>query len=315
MEAALSSVEVVNQAETSGERKTDAKPTAKKGLPRWWFGGLFVVLAVIALTFWPAIVTGMTDPKAELHQPGVNDFFPEAMIWEGTYFEFNRMTLARFIAAIVVAGIFVFIASRLKLRPSRGQTLVEMAMDFVRKSIGIELLGTSRGKRYGPILAFIFFSVLAMNLTGVTPGINIAASSVMSVPLVFAVFAYLTFIIAGVKENGGLAFFREQLFPPGLPWPVYILLTPIEFVSVFLVRPATLAIRLLSNMIAGHILLALTYFGTQAMLVATWAMKPLAIATFASSIAITLFELFVSVLQAYVFTILTTVYIKMSVEV
>ncbi len=81
-----------------------------------------------------------------------------------------------------------------------------------------------------------------------------------------------------------------------------------------MVRPATLAIRLLSNMIAGHMLLAVTYFGTQAMTVAMGAMKPLAVLTFTGSVILTLFELFVAVLQAYVFTILTAVYIKMSVE-
>lgn len=236
------------------------------------------------------------------------------MIWEGTHFEFNRLTLARFIAAAIVAAIFMIVAARSKLSPGRGQMLVEMGLDFVRKNIGIELLGTSRGKRYARILAFVFFGVLAMNLTGILPGVNIAASSVMSVPVVFAVLAYVTFIAAGIKTQGGLGFFKAQLFPPGIPWPMYILLTPIEFVSTFIVRPATLAIRLLANMIAGHMLLALTYFGTQSLLLASMAMKPVAVVTFGASIIITLFEIFVAVLQAYVFTILTAVYIKMSVE-
>lgn len=317
LEAILSSVDVVKPSgstQKSATQETDKHKQVGSRLPKWWYVGLAVIVALIVGTFWPTIMDSLNNPAVEIHEPGVTDFFPEAMIWEGTHFELNRLTIARFLAAAVMGFIFVSAAARLKMRPSRGQTLIEMGVEFVRQSIGIELLGTSRGKRYGRILAFIFFGVLAMNLTGIIPGINIGASSVVSVPIVFAVFAYIAFIGAGMKARGGLTFFKEQFFPPGVPWPVYILLTPIEAVSVFIVRPATLAIRLLSNMIAGHILLALTYFGTQTLLVATLAMKPIAVATFAASIAITLFEIFVSVLQAYVFTILTAVYIKMSVE-
>lgn len=254
------------------------------------------------------------DPDAAVHQPGLADFFPEALVWEGTYFEINRLVLARFIAAAVIMILFGITAAGLRLRPGRGQMLMEMGSDFVRQNIGIELLGTRRGKRYAKVLGFTFFGVLAMNLTGIIPGVNIAASSVMSVPLVFAVVSYITFIVAGIKARGGAQFFKEQLFPPGIPWVVYLLLTPIELLSTFVVRPATLAIRLLANMIAGHMLLALTYFGTQTLLLAVLAWKPLAVLTFGAAIIVTLFEVFVAVLQAYVFTILTSVYIKMSVE-
>lgn len=315
MEAVLSTVEAAKKADTA--LKSDGSETPTPPLPKrpvWWVVGLVIILLVIAATFVPAVIGGLAQGQAEVHQPGITDFFPEAMIWGGTHFEFNRLTMARFIAAAVVAIIFMMVAAKAKLKPGRGQMLIEIVMDYLRKNIGIELLGTARGKRYAQILAFVFFSILAMNITGIVPGINIAASSVVSVPIVFAVFSYVVFIVAGIKSRGGATFFKEQLFPPGVPWPVYILLTPIEFVSTFIVRPATLAIRLLSNMIAGHVLLALTYFGTQMMMLAVMAMKPLMVATFAASIAITLFEIFVSVLQAYVFTILTAVYIKMSVE-
>lgn len=302
----------VNQRETS----TSAGKTSGKArrLPTWWWVGLVVIGAVVVATFYPGVVEAFREPSAEVHSPGMKDFFPEALIWEGTAFQFNRLVLARILAAAVVALIFIIATANLKLRPSRGQVLTEAAADFVRTNIGIELLGTRRGKRYGTLLGFVFFGVLAMNLTGVMPGINIAASSVISVPLVFAVIAYVTFIAAGIKARGGLRFFKEQLFPPGIPPLVYILLTPVEFASTFIVRPATLAIRLLANMIAGHMLLALTYFGTQVLMLGVMAMKPVAVLTFGAAVVMTLFEIFVAVLQAYVFTILTAVYIKMSVE-
>ncbi len=289
--------------------------TVRPKTPTWWWVGLAIIVAIITATFGEAVIRFLREPSIEVHEPGLMDFFPEAMIWEGTYFQVNRLVLARFFAGAVVMVAFVLIAAKLKVRPGRAQMVAEMLVSFVRDNVGIELLGTRRGKRYATILGFVFFGVLAMNLTGIVPGINIAASSVMSVPLVFAVISYVTFIVAGIKARGGLKFFKEQLFPPGIPWPVYFLLTPIELVSTFVVRPATLAIRLLSNMIAGHMLLALTYFGTQSLMLAidVW-VKPMAALTVVASIIVTLFEIFVAVLQAYVFTILTGVYIKMSVE-
>lgn len=318
LEVALTTVGVAKQAQDSGRKnisdpKSSSAATNRK-LPVWWWIGLVLIGVVIAITFYPGIVEAFKYPEVEVHSPGMPDFFPEAMIWEGTIFQFNRMVLARLAAALVLALIFVIAASNLKLRPTRGQVVTELAADFVRTNIGIELLGTRRGKRYGTILGFVFFGVLAMNLTGIMPGINIAASSVISVPLIFAVFSYVTFISAGIKARGGLQFFKEQLFPPGIPPLVYVLLTPVEFASTFIVRPATLAIRLLANMIAGHMLLALTYFGTQVLMLGIMAMKPIAVLTFGAAIIMTLFEIFVAVLQAYVFTLLTAVYIKMSVE-
>ncbi len=286
-----------------------------KRTPAWWVSGLVLLVLVVLATVGPGLIDYFRDPTLDIHMPGMADFFPEAVIWEGTHFSVNRMVIARFLAAIVLAILFLVVGSKLKLRPGRGQVAMEMAADFLRDNIGTELLGTARGKRYSTILGFVFFGVLAMNLTGLLPGINIGASSVMSVPLVFAIFSYVAFVGAGIKTRGGLQFFKEQLFPPGVPWPIYFLLTPIELISTFVVRPATLAIRLLANMIAGHVLLALTYFGTQTLLLSVVPLiKPLSVLTFGAAIIMTLFEVFVSVLQAYVFTILTAVYIRMSVE-
>ena len=305
----LTTVDVAKPAATKSPAGDTKKPPAKHfKRPTWWWVGVVLLVLAIAASFYPGIIQAFQHPEAAIHSPGMEDFFPEPLAWEDTTFQFNRMTLARLIAAVLVSVLFIVATARLKMRPGRGQLALEYVAEFIRNGIGIELLGTRRGNRYATLLGFIFFGTLAMNLTGVLPGVNIAASSVISVPLVFAVISYVTFVSAGIKARGFLGFFHEQLFPHGTPWPVYFLLTPI------IVRPATLAIRLLANMISGHMLLALTYFGTQTLMLATAAMKPIAGLTFVSAIIVTLFEAFVGVLQAYVFTILTAVYIKMSVE-
>lgn len=275
--------------------------------PRWYWITVGILLVVIAATFWPAMTEGA-------HRPSVNDFFPTPIFGDGTFFSFNRITLARVLVGVVVCLLLGIAASRLRLVPTRGQQVLELLAEFVRRSICIDMLGEARGRRYAPLIGVIFIGVLGMNLTGTLPGINIAASSVMAVPLVFAVLAYVGFITAGVKAHGAGKFLVSQLFPPGVPKAIYLLITPIEFFSTFIVRPATLAIRLLANMVSGHFLLAMTYFGTSAMLAASSGMKGIAVLTGAAAVVVTLFEIFIAALQAYIFAVLTTVYIKMSVE-
>jgi len=282
-------------------------PAPTRPTPRWFRVLVAVLGVVVVATFWPAM-------NEHAHQPTLADFFPDAIFGAGTFFSFNRLTLVRVLVGVAVCLILGIGASRLRLVPTRGQQLLELLAQFVRKSICIDMLGEQLGRRYAPFIGLIFIGVLGMNLTGIIPGINIAASSVMAVPLVFAVLAYAGMIYSGIRAQGVGQYFRSQLFPPGVPAPIYLLITPIEFFSTFIVRPATLAIRLLANMISGHFLLAMTYFGTSAMLAAVGAMKGLAVLTGLAAIVVTLFELFIAVLQAYIFAVLTTVYIKMSVE-
>ena len=286
---------------------TSHKRQGRYSTPRWFWVVCGVLLAIVLATAYPALTENA-------HQPGVSDFFPEALALEHTWIPFNRIVLARVIVAVIVCLIFGLLAANLKQIPSRFQQVIELLVTFVRSNIGFSMLGEQRGRRYAPLITTIFVIVLSMNLTGVIPGINIAASSVMGLPLVLALVSYVTFIAAGIKERGGLEFFKSALFPPGLPWPVYILITPIEFFSTFIVRPATLAIRLLCNMVSGHLLLAMCFFGTSVLLQAAGGVKALALVTGAASFVFTLFELFVAVLQAYIFAVLTAVYIKLSVE-
>ena len=276
-------------------------------IPRWYKILLWGIALVVAITAVPAFTE-------HVHTPGIGDFFPEAIFGEGTFYQFTRMTLVRVVAAVSVCVLFLVPAMRLRLIPTRAQGLVELLAEFVRDNSAISMMGDARGRRYASIIGVIFFAVLTMNIHGVIPGLNIAASSVMSVPLMCAVIAYVTFIAAGIREQGLVHFFKSQLFPPGIPWPIYILLTPIEFLSTFIVRPATLAIRLLCNMISGHLLLAMCYFGTATLLHHVDWVRFVSIGTFAAAVAVTLFEVFIAALQAYIFAVLTAVYIKLSVE-
>lgn len=224
----------------------------------------------------------------------------------------NRVILIRFLAVAVLMLVFWLGTRRMKVVPTRMQSLVEMGLDLARVNIAEDLLGKKDGKRFLPLITSIFFMVLFMNLTGVIPGLNIAGTSVIGVPLVLAVTAYCAFIYAGVKKNPA-RFFRNSLFPPGVPPALYIIVTPIEFIATFVIRPVTLTLRLMMNMVVGHLLLVLFFGATQFFFfTADGGFKLFGIGTLAFGFVFTLFELLVSVLQAYVFALLTTVYIQLA---
>ncbi|ROS78472.1 F0F1 ATP synthase subunit A [Cellulomonas sp. PhB143] len=249
------------------------------------------------------------------HAPSISDFFPPAIFFDGTAFEINRIMLVRFIAAIALLTIFVIGARRAKLVPGRFQNLLELGLDFCRRQITYEILGEQLGKKYVPLITTIFFAVFFFNVTGIVPFLNVAGTSVIGLPIIFALWVFVMYLAAGFKRFGFGGFFKHALFPPGVPKVLYLLLTPVEFLQVFLLRPATLVIRLFANMLAGHLLLALCFAATSYLFFeASGAIKVAGVVTLAGGFAFFLLEAFVAALQAYVFAILTAVYIQMSVE-
>lgn len=259
------------------------------------------------------LITNIASAGAEFHPPSINEFFPDAVLFEGTFFAITRINLTQMLATAVLVILFVIGTRRMKLVPGRFQSVVEMGLDFVRVNIAEDILGRKDGRRFLPILTTIFFMVLFMNITGVIPGLNIAGTSVIAVPMLLALVAYATFIYAGVKKSPG-NFFRNALMPSGVPWPLYIIIIPLEFLSTFIIRPITLTLRLLMNMVVGHLMLVLFFSATQFFvfgLSGFWTV--LGAGSLAFGFVFTLFEIFVAFLQAYVFAILTAVYIQLAV--
>jgi F-type H+-transporting ATPase subunit a len=253
------------------------------------------------------------------HPPSIMEFYPEIVAFEGTIFAINRIMMIRLIVLAVLLVLFYLWTRSFKravrtgnVVPGRFQLLGELALNFVRKNIAHDQLGEKDGDRFLPLLTTIFFMVFGMNITGIIPFANIAGSSVVGLPLVLAAVAYVTFIYAGVRKHGG-KFFSNALFPAGVPKAFYALVTPIELLSTFILRPVTLALRLLMNMIAGHLLLVLCFSATQFFFFeADGFFKLFGAGTLVFGFAFTIFEILVAVLQAYVFTLLTTVYIQLA---
>ena len=233
------------------------------------------------------------------HAPSIAEFFPDPILFEGTIFEFNRVGMIRVIAALVLVGLFSIVASRAKVVPSRGQ-----------------VMGKDRAKRFVPVLTTLFMAIVIFNIMGVIPFLNLAATSLIGLPLVMAGWVYLMYLTVGVQKHGFWGYLKTSLFPSGVPWPIYFLLTPIEFLQVFILRPATLALRLTANMMAGHLLLVLCFAASHFFFLesADWYWGLGGGVSITAGLAFTLFEIFVALLQAYVFVMLSAVYLNMALE-
>lgn len=225
---------------------------------------------------------------------------------------FNRVGALMVVAAAVVLVLFLLAFRNPKRVPRGIQNVMEVGVDFVRNNIVLEVIGP-KGLPYMPYLLTLFFFILFCNLMGVVPPFLFPVNSRIALPLFMALLSWVVFNIAGIREQGLGPYLRSTLFPPGVPIALYLLITPIEFVSTFLVRPFTLAVRLLANMIAGHLVLAVFFLGA-AYLVERPVTAVFAIGSFAAAIVFVLFELLVAALQAYIFTILNAVYLAGALE-
>jgi F-type H+-transporting ATPase subunit a len=239
-------------------------------------------------------------------------FFWEPLAFEGTIFEINRVVLLMFVASIFCMGLFLAGSARGSLVPKGVQNLAETAYLFVRDAIAIDVIGPKDGLRFAPYLASIFFFIFFCNFLEIVPGINFPVTSRMAIPAFLALLTYVIFNGVGIKRHG-FGYFKDILFPPGVPWPIYILLTPIEFFSVFIIRPLTLAVRLLANMMAGHVLLTI-FFLFSADFVAPEISLPLGLVTAVVAAVLILFELLVISIQAYIFTMLSAFYIAEAIH-
>lgn len=255
----------------------------------------------------------LTAEGGGFHAPGLEEFYPPAVLFAGTPFELNRIMIIRILVSLVLVLAFWLMLRGGRLVPTRAQSIAEMALEFCRKGIAHDILGKKDGDRFFPLIATIFLAVFCMNITGIIPFLNISPNANIGMPLVLAIIAYVVMIGAGIKAQGGGKYLKSQLFPTGVPKVMYIIVTPIEIISTFVARPVSLTLRLTFNMIVGHLLLVLCFAATQFFFFeAGPALFALGGLTFIGGFVFTLFEILVAVLQAYIFALLTAAYIQLS---
>lgn len=249
----------------------------------------------------------MADP---LHQFVVQDIIPLHIA--GVDISFTNSSLWMVIAG-VVSTLFLTLAMRKPaLVPGRFQVMAEMLYSFVANMIR-ENVGT-KGMQYFPLIFTLFMIVLMGNLLGLLP-YSFTYTSQLVVTVSLALLIFLTVIVLGIARHG--THFFSLFMPPGVPWWLVPLVLPLEIVS-FLIRPITLSVRLFANMMAGHLMLKVFAGFSVAMVSAAAGMGVFGWlgATFPLlfNTVLTGFELMIALIHAYVFSVLSCLYLKDTVE-
>ena len=229
----------------------------------------------------------------------------------GVNLSFTNSSYFMVTAVVLTVGLLALATSRAGLVPGRAQSVAELLYEFVAGMIR-STAGTD-GLRFFPFVFTLFIFILMGNMLGMMPyfpapefhGFTFTSHIIVTFALAVSVMAIV--VGYGVYKHG-LKFF-SLFFPAGVPWPLYILLTPIEIIS-FLSRPITLGVRLFANMLAGHILLKV-FAGFIVMLGSVGALGVAgAVAPLIMVVALTALEFLVAFLQAYVFAVLTCIYLS-----
>lgn len=231
----------------------------------------------------------------------------------GVEFIINKPMLVVIMCAALVIIFFTVAFAKPRLIPGKVQGIGEMGYMFVRDQISRETIGRE-GDKFLPFLVSLFFFVFFMNVMGIVPGMQFPPTALFVMPVSLAIMVWLTYMFIGMRKQGPIKFFTNMMFPPGVPAPVLIILAPIEFLSNVIIRPFTLAILLMANMFAGHLLL--TVFIVASIYLFSFSVIGLlgSTASFLMTVIMTGFEFMIEALQAYIFTLLTASYIAGSLS-
>ncbi|MBY4797591.1 F0F1 ATP synthase subunit A [Collinsella sp. AGMB00827] len=227
----------------------------------------------------------------------------------------TQYTFWLIVSSIVLLALVFAYVRRISLVP-RGifANAMEVCINFVADGMGKQIIGATWEKHF-PFLATVFFFILVNNVVGVIPGMK-PGSGTISTTAAIAVVVFIYFVFVGMRQHG-VGGYLKSLAPAGVGFPLNVLVWLIELVSMLL-RPITLAIRLFCNMFAGHIVM-----GSFALMVALFAeplIQELTVSNALGAVPAFIFaailfviyaiEIFVAFVQAYVFTMLTAVYIQ-----
>ena len=242
----------------------------------------------------------------EFVPPSSKDFFLPPIFGDNPFT--TKPIFLVFLSVILVSVFFIAASRKASIVPSKLQFAGEMVYGFVRKDLGQEILG-HEFMRFMPYLFTLFTFILTNNWFGIIPFLQFPTMSRISFAYVLGIITFGVFHYVGIRKQGIFKYIKEIMFMPGVPKPVYILLTPIELATFFVVRPLTLSLRLFANMFAGHLLLLVFILGGEHLMQGVIGLKLVSPFAFTMGIALTFFEFMVQCLQAYIFTLLTALYI------
>jgi F-type H+-transporting ATPase subunit a len=243
---------------------------------------------------------------AQFNPPGAGDFdLPP--IFAGV----TKPMLLAVLSVVIIAAFFLLTTRNAKLVPGKLQFVGEQVYNVGRNMIARDQIGAAEFRRFVPLIVTLFTFILVNNIYGLIPFLQFPTMSHIGFPLALSVLVvYPVYHLAGIRKFGIAGYFKNQLFPPGAPKFVYILLAPIEFFSKFVVNPLTLAIRVFAAMFAGHMLIMVFALAGEFLLTqGQGLLKAVAALSFSAVIAVTFLEALIMVIQAYIFALLAASYI------
>ena len=240
--------------------------------------------------------------------PSVNDFYLPGWFYPWI----TKFTVLVWIAVAVIIIFFLTAYRKPQIVPTKKQWIAESIYGFARNNVAVEMIG-HEGLRFAPYLATLFSFLLVTNIFSIVPLIQVSPNAHIAFPAVLAFISWIMFMYVGARKHGVGKYIKMSLVPPGVPGYMLPLIVPLEFLSTFILRPFTLALRLFANMFAGHLLLSI-------FMVATWYLASFSVGLLyaAGSLFMVFFvfllELLVDLLQAFIFTTLISTYIADSLE-
>ena len=231
--------------------------------------------------------------------------------------QITRFMVMELVGALLIAAIIIPLVRHITKNPvTRGRFLnaFEVLVLFIRDNVARPAIGGHDADRFLPYLWTVFFFVLFNNLLGMIPG-GASATANLNVTAVLAIMTFATVLIAGMKAMGPIGFWISLVPPLDVPkimkWPMWLLMFVIEVAGLF-IRHLVLAVRLFANILAGHIVLAVIVgFILTAGEISKYFVTP---GSILMAVALSLLELFIAFLQAYIFTFLSALFIGSAVH-
>jgi F-type H+-transporting ATPase subunit a len=239
--------------------------------------------------------------------PGIADFW-QPLVGDGA-FALTRTMVVFGVTAVLLSLVLARISGRLKVVPGRTQFATEGVYSFVRNSLGREIIGSKDFKPFIPLLFSLFTVILVNNVFGVIPFVQFPTFSRLGYAAALTAVVYVTYHTVGIRRKG-FGGWLKSFIPGGLPPYIVPVMFILEFLTYVIIRPATLALRLMGNMLAGHLLLLVFTVGGEFLLLhSTSINKVPGVLSFGMTLVMSAFEILVEFLQAYIFVLLTAVYI------
>lgn len=242
------------------------------------------------------------NPIEPIHQFQIWDIFPIANIG-GAPIGFTNSALFMVLTVGALGAFLLLSTTSRALVPGRWQLMAEMSYEFVANMV--RTTAGTEGMKFFPLVFSLFMFILFANLFGMFPYFFTVTSHLI-VTVLLALLVFVTVVVYGFMRHG--VKFLKLFVPSGIPWFIIWLVVPIEIIS-FLSRPVSHSLRLWGNILAGHIVLKV-FGGMVVALLGAGAWGVVAILPFGMAVALTGLEFLVAALQAFVFAVLTCVYLN-----